>query len=43
MSQPAIEVESLAKSYILNRGRGETERKTVWVLNDISFKAEQGE
>lgn len=43
MTLPAIEVQNLGKSFLLNRKRGEAEKKTVWVLNDISFKAEQGD
>ena len=43
MSLPAIEVMNLGKSYLLDRNRGEADKKTVWVLNDISFKAEPGD
>ena len=43
MSLPAIEVMNLGKSYLLDRKRGQADRKTVWVLNDISFKAEPGD
>ncbi|WP_051328837.1 ATP-binding cassette domain-containing protein [Geminicoccus roseus] len=43
MTLPAIEVQNLGKSFLLNRGRGEAEKKTVWVLNDISFKADPGD
>ncbi|HWL70934.1 MAG TPA: ATP-binding cassette domain-containing protein [Geminicoccus sp.] len=43
MTQPAIEVQNLGKSYVLNRKSGEAANRTVWVLNDISFKAEPGD
>ncbi len=43
MTQPAIEVQNLGKSYLLNRRSGEADKKTVWVLNDISFKADPGD
>ncbi|WP_223861611.1 ABC transporter ATP-binding protein, partial [Geminicoccus harenae] len=43
MTLPAIEVQNLGKSYVLNRKSGEAASRTVWVLDDISFRADPGD